>query len=117
LVMQNRDAAALKMQRLNRARATRNAVQAQDPNFFAAVSTVMFERDPMGISIAGNSDEYEAEAGTVIPRLANCRSAEDVARVLHEEFRAWFGAETASEISIYHSLAADVWLLKERSKA
>ena len=102
---------------IDQARAARSVVQARNPSFFAAVSRAMFERDPIGINFTDNTDEYDAEAGTVIPRLSACRSAADVAQILHEEFRAWFGAETAGEISAYRALGQDIWLLKERDDA
>ncbi|MCU7370756.1 hypothetical protein PEC18_07660 [Paucibacter sp. O1-1] len=105
------------LERINRARAARSAVQANDPMFFAAVSKAMFERDPIGINFTDNTDEYDAEAGTVIPRLVGCRSTEDVALVLLEEFQAWFGADTAGDLTTYRDLAADIWLLQERRNA
>ena len=104
-------------ERIDRARAARREVQEKDPIFFAAVSGAMFEHDPIGINFEDNTDEYDAEAGTVIPRLQSCLSAEDVALVLHEEFQAWFGSETAGEIAAYRALAARIWLLKERRDA
>jgi hypothetical protein len=47
----------------------------------------MFLRDPIGINFKTNTDEYDAEAGTVIPRLEKCSSSDDVAIVVHEEFK------------------------------
>jgi hypothetical protein len=105
------------LDRINRARAARSAVQARDPSFFAAVSKAMFERDPIGINFTDNTDEYDPEAGTVIPRLAACRSTEEVAQVLLEEFQSWFGAETAGDLPGYRTLAADLWLLHGRHDA
>jgi hypothetical protein len=105
------------LERIGLARAARSAVQARDPIFFAAVSKAMFVHDPIGINFADNTDEYDGEAGTVIPRLAACRSAEDVAEVLLEEFRSWFGAETAGDLSAYRALATDIWNLQERRDA
>jgi hypothetical protein len=102
-------------ERIDRARIARSVVQLKDPTFFAAVSKAMFDVDPIGINFAYNTDEYDAEAGTVIPRLAVCRSAEDVAQVLLEEFRSWFGIEIPGDLANYRALAADIWLLKERS--
>lgn len=103
--------------RMDRARAAQSAVQVKDPKFFAAVSKAMFDLDPIGINFTDNTDEYDAEAGTVIPRLAVCRSTEDVAQVLLEEFRIWFGVDTTRDLATYRALAADIWLLKERSDA
>ena len=54
-------------------------------------------------------NEYDAEAGTVIPRLQECHSSADVATVLHEEFERWFGEETAGPRDRYLELAAEIW--------
>ncbi|MCY1370621.1 hypothetical protein D9M69_577210 [compost metagenome] len=99
-------------ERLNQARLSRVAVRANDPELFLAVSSAMFKHDLIGINFDDNTDEYDAEAGTVIPRLASCSSVEDVACVLHEEFLAWFGAETAGEVMAYHALANEIWQIK-----
>lgn len=104
-------------ERLNRARASRHAVQAKDPAFFHAISGAMFKHDPIGINLADNTDEYDAEAGTVIPRLSTCQSPEDVASVLHEEFQSWFGADTAGNLAAYRNLATEIWLIMERRDA
>ncbi len=71
----------------------------------------MFRHDPIGINFGSNADEYEAEAGTVIPRLSACASVDDVANVLHEEFIRWFGADTAGDRARYAPLAQEIWRL------
>ena len=86
-------------------------IRLSDPQFFVAVSRAMFEHDPIGINFETNADEYDAEAGTVIPRLDSCNSADDVATVLHEEFSKWFGEESAGGRDIYEDLAQDIWKL------
>ena len=55
----------------------------------------MFRHDPIGINFESNTDEYDAEAGTVIPRLNSCTSAHDVENILKEVFSRWFGADIA----------------------
>ena len=77
----------------------------------------MFKHDPIGINFEDNTDEYDAEAGNVIPRLSTCRSPDDVASVLHQELQSWFGAETAGNIAAYGGLAAEIWLLMARRDA
>lgn len=104
-------------ERIARARAARQAVQGEDPSFFAAVSGTMFKHDPIGINFSDNTDEYDAEAGTVIPRLKTCSSPDEVATVLHEEFQAWFGAETAGARTAYLALAKELWNLKLHREA
>ena len=53
----------------------------------------------------------------VVNYLRNQAAAEDVAQVLLEEFRSWFGVETAGDLPAYRALAADIWSLQERRDA
>ncbi len=102
------------VERLDKERKARQEVQSSDPEFFAAVSQLMFKHDPISINFGDNTDEYDAEAGTVIPRLQTCTSADEVTTVVHEEFVRWFGKETAGERSRYTSLANDIWALSQQ---
>ncbi len=103
------------VERINQARAECEKVRSQDPQFFEAVSKAMFDRDPIGINFETNTDEYDSEAGTVIPRLNNCASVDDVVTVLHEEFTKWFEASAGAREK-YRELAKDIWdLYKNRS--
>ena len=99
------------LEKVNRDRIARENVRRQDPELFAAISNAMFQHDPIGISSTTNTDEYDPETGTVIPRLASCTSADDVAIVLHEEFVKWFGESTAGDRGRYFDLANDIWSL------
>ncbi|MBC9071760.1 hypothetical protein IAI53_07250 [Thauera sp. CAU 1555] len=102
------------VKRIEQERIARQQVQAADPEFFAAVSKLMFEHDPISINFGENTDEYEAEAGSVLPRLKSCASADDVTTIVHEEFQRWFGKDTAGDRSHYASLAKDIWGLWQR---
>jgi hypothetical protein len=105
------------VEQLNRDRVARELVRKKDPQFFAAVSNAMFQRDPIGINFKTNTDEYDAEAGTVIPRLNECSSSDEVATVLHQEFSRWFGTDTAGDRARYVELAKDIWALWQRHKS
>ena len=76
---------------------------------FAALSRILFREDPIGIALGSNLDEYEPEAFTILPRLSGCTSADDVRRVVHEEFVTWFGAATAGPPNKYDGIASRVW--------
>ena len=97
-------------------RSERDAVRNQNAQLFAAISAAMFRHDPIGINFNMNTDEYEPEAGTVIPRLKGCSSAGDVATVLHEEFVVWFGSEIAGAQSLYANLAEEIWEIWKANK-
>jgi hypothetical protein len=58
-----------------------------------------------------NTDEYDPETGTLLPRLVTCNSSSDVLRVVHEEFCRWFGPKTAGSPEQYTQIADEVWQL------
>jgi hypothetical protein len=92
-----------------RLRAEREALKNEYAALFATVSALMYEHDPIGINFGDNPDEYEPEAGTVIPRLESCRDATELTDVLHEEFCRWFDADTAGPRTRYEPLALAIW--------
>jgi len=73
------------------------------------LSKILFAEDPIGISFEENTDEYEPEVGTILPRLRTCRSVDDVRRVVHEEFVTWFDADIAGPQERYETIAKRIW--------
>jgi hypothetical protein len=80
-------------------------------DLFDEVASILFDADPIDINFETNTDEYELEAGTILPRLIEASTVEDVARIIHEEFVHWFGADEANAVEDYRSLAAKIWEL------
>ncbi len=74
-----------------------------------SISEILFRLDPMGISFASNTDEYDPEVSSILPRLKDCQSADDVRSVVYQEFVYWFGDETAGQESDYAEIAHEVW--------
>jgi hypothetical protein len=91
-------------------RASRERLRSDHAELFASVSAILFECDPIGINFEDNIDEYDAEAGSISPRLRECSTEGDVRRIIHEEFRKWF-SDTAGEESRYTDCARKVWAL------
>jgi hypothetical protein len=75
------------------------------------VAALLFRYDPAKINFEVNSDEYETEAGTILPRLRTCQSARDVQRVVHEEFVRWFDEIAAGPEETYREIASEIWLM------
>jgi hypothetical protein len=50
-------------------------------DLFDGVSAILFRRDPMGINVVKNTDEYDPEVGTILPHLRTCETQADVRRV------------------------------------
>jgi len=74
------------------------------------LSELLYRYDPIGLAVAGApKDEYEPEVGTIIPRLRDVTSQDDVCRVIHEEFVRWFGEGTAGPGLAYKEIADDIW--------
>ena len=84
---------------IKRARVERAEVKKKHPELFKEVSAILYRYDPIGIggAVGAPPDEYDAEAGTIIPRLQECRSEQDAVRVVFEEFRRWFGKDAGGE--------------------
>lgn len=53
---------------------------------FEDVSELLFRFDPAGLNFGSNRDEYDGETEQILPRLASCRSAEDVDLLLRQVF-------------------------------
>lgn len=76
---------------------------------FERLNEILFQEDPVGINFEDNTDEYEPEVGTILPRLAGCGSAGEVRAVIHEEFVRWFDAPTAGPPDSYTAIAERTW--------
>ena len=87
----------------------RRAVAIHYGGLFTATTELFFALDPVGINFGSNADEYEPEVGTVLPRLEAAGFVDDVARILREEFGAWFGA--AFDGRSIDRLAPQLWTL------
>jgi hypothetical protein len=95
----------------------RERLKAQYGELFEAAAALLFRHDPIGINATDNTDEYEPEVGTILPRLRMCRDEADVRRVVHEEFVCWFDARTAGPPEHYERIAAELWQLHQRVAA
>jgi hypothetical protein len=73
------------------------------------VAALLFEADPTGINFSDNTDEYEPEAGTILPRLVDAKTVDDVQAIVHEEFCRWFDVEDAGPREKYSEVSVKIW--------
>jgi len=73
----------------------RRLLKAEYSWLYDDIESLLFRHDPIGINLETNTDEYDPEVRTILPRLRGCASSDDVCCVVHEEFVRWFGAEIA----------------------
>jgi hypothetical protein len=96
-------------------RAQRELLKQTQRDLFQAVLLALANADPLQlIAEEAPADEYEPEAGTIVPRLKEARDVEDVERILHEEFVTWFGAGVAGPRDAYRSASVAVWRARQQ---
>lgn len=68
---------------------------------------LLADHDPIGIAF--HPSEYDPEVRTILPRLGEAATVEDLTSILHEEFVRWFSPHIAGPPSRYQPLAEDLW--------
>ena len=86
----------------------RKIIEESYPELFQRVTSILFKHDPVGINYEDNTNEYEPEAGTIIPRLVDCSSFMDARKMIHEEFLRWFYDDVGDEDE-YTDVAKEIW--------
>ena len=77
------------------------------------VEELLFRHDPIGINFEENTDEYRAEAQTIVMRLPEAAGVDDLRRITHEEFARWFSAQIAGPPERYAVIALEIWALSK----
>lgn len=95
--------------RVAAARAERERVLVGREDLVSRVEALLFYEDPIGINFETNTDEYRPEAQTIVIRLPEATSPDDMQRIVYEEFVRWFGQETAGPVERYGVAAASIW--------
>lgn len=88
-----------------------NKLRQNYKRLYSKVEEILFRHDPMGINLGENTDEYDPEVSTILPRLKEAKSETDVHAILYEEFVHWFGADTVGneDSEIYKGTAKEIW--------
>ncbi len=87
------------------------------PELVKAISQCLFEDDPVGINFENNTDEYDPEAATILAKLKDCKSENDVLKVVYTEFCRWFGKETTGSMTRYTKVSSLIWQIWILNKA
>jgi hypothetical protein len=86
-----------------------NKLRQNYKQLYSKVQEILFRNDPIGINFEENKDEYDPEVSTILPRLKDANSEEDVINIVYEEFTNWFGADTAGDLTTYKEAAKEIW--------
>jgi hypothetical protein len=90
------------------ARDNRKALAGAYKQLLEEISAILFRYDPIEINFEDNTDEYEAEAGTILPRLRADMTADEATSIVHEEFVRWFSDLDAGPEGKYCSIATEI---------
>ncbi|MDF2442557.1 MAG: hypothetical protein JWR01_760 [Subtercola sp.] len=80
-------------------------------DYFADISRILFEADPVGINFSTNSDEYDPEASAILAKLGSVDSVASLQACVHSVFVEWFDASLAGPVGRYENIAQDIWAL------
>jgi hypothetical protein len=77
---------------------------------YDVVVKLLFDYDPASLNHTVNTDEYEPEAETILPRLSEADSPGTLSHIIHEEFVRWFSPIIAArKASSYDRVADAMW--------
>lgn len=99
---------------VRRAKEHRYALTVTQRDLVDEVSRLLFRADPVGINFETNTDEYDAEAETIVIALPNVHGPDDVKALAHGSFVQWFDARTAGPVERYAEVASQIWSLWQR---
>lgn len=94
---------------LRRRQREREIRRAKYGDLFNTISAILFAVDPMGINTGSNSDEYEVEVGSILPRLEGVDSVEQVDVIVRKEFARWFSEDDGKPSRKYTTIAEGIW--------
>lgn len=95
-------------------RAQRKAAVRGYETAVAEISRILFACDPIGINFETNTDEYDAEAASIVPRLTRAATEAEAGEIVFSEFQRWFGVDTAGPRSRYERVSSEIWQAWER---
>lgn len=87
----------------------RRALKERYRRAFARLTELLLEADPALLDFGFNTNEYDPEAGTILPRLLECESPDAVRAVVRGELVRWFGELVPESPAAYEALAERVW--------
>ena len=88
-----------------------NNLKSKYKDLYSEIESILSKHDPMGIDFEKNTDEYDPEVGTILPRLKEANNENDVLDIVYHELAKWFGITEVGtkNKTVYRSIAHDIW--------
>lgn len=77
---------------------------------FHRIRSIINTLDPLGIVTDRSAeDEYDAQVGSILPRLQEAHAPEDVRDIVKSEFARWFEAHLISDWEPPYNAVESIW--------
>jgi len=86
------------MNEIEQRRTVRKRFQAQYRALYDEVLEILFQIDPLGVYQHDNTDKFVPEAISILARLRDARSPEDVEQIIQQELRRWYGRRRMAQL-------------------
>ncbi len=74
------------------------------------ISAILLKYDPMDVGAAViESDEYDLEAATILSRIKEVHTKEELTEIVYEEFQSWYGKDAVGKRELYEKMAGEIW--------
>ena len=80
----------------NDERKTGEWIRVNNPEWFAQVCQILFDYDPMMMTLVGEPEGYAPEVGSILRSLPQCMNVDDVQQLIFNVFTQWFTPEPPS---------------------
>lgn len=85
------------------------ALRREYAGLYEEVEAILFRHDPAGINFGENTDEYDPEVSTILPRVVRAASQDEVQKIDREEFEHWFEPDITIRGESFEVIAAEVF--------
>jgi hypothetical protein len=87
----------------------REALRREYAGLYEQVEAILFRYDQAEINFGENTDEYDPEVSTILPRIARATSQDEVHQIVREEFEHWFGPDFIMREESFEAIAAEAF--------
>lgn len=91
------------------ARDERKALRRKYASLYEEVESILFRHDPVEIAFEDNTDEYDPEVSTILPRAYPAETRDEVLTIVRDEFLRWFAPQRIFRQGSFEQIADEVF--------
>lgn len=78
---------------------------------YAHITEIFVRYDPIGIGFKTPSAEYTPKVQSIIGKLEQAASVDDLQAIIHAELTLWFSPSLTGTRGKYREMAREIWVL------